>query len=142
MFETTVKAFIDLPVPFVYEYLRKMENQIHFNSSIQSVEKLSDQSYKIKIDLGIMTLNETYTIVKEEPQVFFEAECKSNGMNFKDRYQLSSENGGTQITIIDQMELKGLFQLSEFLVKMNLKNQMESNLQNLLKCLKESYKTS
>ncbi len=87
MFETTVKAFIDLPVPFVYEYLRKMENQIHFNSSIQSVEKLSDQSYKIKIDLGIMTLNETYTIVKEEPQVFFEAECKSNGMNFKDRYQ-------------------------------------------------------
>ncbi|MCW7463453.1 SRPBCC family protein [Leptospira limi] len=137
MIETKVETIIQKPVAEVFAYIRNMENQIHFNKSIHEAIAINQDAteYKIQIDLGIFKLNETYKINEIVENKLIVASCTANGMKFTDRYEFSENGSFCSISVTDKMELKGLFQLSEGLVKMNLKSQMIENLQSLKKIL-------
>lgn len=137
MIETTVETVICKPVAEVFAYVRNMQNQVAYNSSITSSNVVDDHSteYKIQIDLGIFNLTEIYKLEEIIENQLIVASCLSNAMKFTDRYEFKNSNGNCHLTITDKMELKGLFKLSEGLVKMNLKSQMNANLNSLKKIL-------
>ncbi|TGK52523.1 polyketide cyclase/dehydrase and lipid transport [Leptospira bouyouniensis] len=137
MIETKVETIIHKPVTEVYAYVRNMLNQTSYNQSILAVEAINKEAteYKIQIDLGIFKLNEIYKINEAVENKLIIASCTANGMKFTDRYEFLETGKDCQLTILDKMELKGLFQLSEGLVKMNLKSQMKENLHSLKKIL-------
>lgn len=137
MIETKVETVIHKPVTEVFEYVRNMLNQTSYNQSILAVEVINKEAteYKIQIDLGIFKLNEIYRINEVVENKLIIASCTANGMKFTDRYEFLETGHDCQLTIFDKMELKGLFQLSEGLVKMNLKSQMNENLHSLKKIL-------
>ncbi|TGL39737.1 SRPBCC family protein [Leptospira perdikensis] len=139
MIKTTVSAVIHKPVSEVFVYVRNMQNQTAYNSSISSSEVVEGKpnEYKIQIDLGILNLNETYKLEEVLENKLIVASCQSNLLKFTDRYEFENTDGNCLLTITDQLELQGLFKLSEGLVKMNLKQQMASNL-NALKSILES----
>ncbi|TGM05132.1 SRPBCC family protein [Leptospira jelokensis] len=139
MIETKVDTLIHKPVEEVFAYVRDMTNQTAYNQSIHAVEVKNAEAteYKIQIDLGIFKLNEVYKIEDIIENQVIVASCTANGMKFTDRYEFVKEGNHCRLTISDKMELKGLFQLSEGLVKMNLKSQMTENL-NRLKTILES----
>lgn len=137
MIETTVVALVQKPVSDVYNYVRSLETQVFYNSSIRDVTKISNSEYKMKIDLGLLTLNEVYKVKVEEENVFFEAECETTSLSFLDRYEFKQVGQNTELRITDFMELKGLFRLSEGLVRMNLKSQMAENLKKLVSNLEK-----
>ncbi|XDD41996.1 SRPBCC family protein [Leptospira sp. WS60.C2] len=133
MIETTVEAFIQKPVSEVFTFVRKMENQTSYNKSIRSVEVSNQESteYKMHIDLGLFHLTEIYKIEEVIENQLIVASCTANGMKFTDRYEFREQGNHCHLIITDRMELKGLFKLSEGLVKMNLKSQMQENLHTL-----------
>ncbi|TGK78927.1 polyketide cyclase/dehydrase and lipid transport [Leptospira noumeaensis] len=137
MLETIVETVIHKPVKDVFLYVRNMENQSLYNSSIVSSKVINEErtEYQVKIDLGILNLTETYTIQEIIENKLIVASCKSNAMTFTDSYEFSDSNGSCLLTVKDKMELQGLFKLSEGLVKMNLKTQMYQNLSSLKKIL-------
>ncbi|MCW7493327.1 polyketide cyclase/dehydrase and lipid transport [Leptospira sp. 2 VSF19] len=137
MIQTTIEAVIRRPVPEVFSYIRNMENQTLYNSSITASEVVSNNpnQYKMQIDLGIFKLTELYTLEEVHDNRLIVASCHSNSMTFTDRYEFKDSNGDCHLTITDRMELKGFFKLSEGLVKMNLKSQMMENLNSLKKIL-------
>ncbi|MCG6145872.1 SRPBCC family protein [Leptospira bandrabouensis] len=137
MIQTTVETEILKPVPEVFSYIRNMENQTLYNSSITASEVVPNNpnQYKMQIDLGIFKLTEFYTLEEIQDNQLIVATCHSNSMFFTDRYEFKDSNGNCYLTITDRMELKGLFKLSEGLVKMNLKSQMMENLNSLKRIL-------
>ncbi|MCW7468220.1 SRPBCC family protein [Leptospira kanakyensis] len=137
MFETVAQSVIHKPVKDVFAYVRNMQNQSIYNSSIISSEVMNGEAteYRVKIDLGILNLTETYVIQEIIENKLIVASCKSNAMTFTDSYEFSDSNGDCLLIVKDKMELKGLFKLSEGIVKMNLKTQMNQNLLSLKKIL-------
>ncbi|MCT8335115.1 polyketide cyclase/dehydrase and lipid transport [Leptospira sp. 85282-16] len=137
MIQTTIETVIRKPVPEVFAYIRNMENQTLYNSSITASEVVPDNpnQFKIQIDLGIFKLTEFYTLEEIQENHLIVASCHSISMLFTDRYEFKDSNGNCHLTITDRMELKGLFKLSEGLVKMNLKSQMMENLNSLKRIL-------
>ncbi|XDD45615.1 polyketide cyclase/dehydrase and lipid transport [Leptospira sp. WS39.C2] len=137
MIETKVETVIKRPISEVFLYVRNMLNQTSYNKSIHEVEVINPEAteYKIQIDLGIFKLNEIYKIEEVVDNKLIIASCTANGMKFTDRYEFSEKEKECHLTIIDKMELRGLFKLSEGLVKMNLKSQMNENLTALKEIL-------
>lgn len=137
MIETTVSTVINKPVSEVFAYICNMQNQTAYNSSISSSEPVAGtpNEFKIQIDLGILKLTEIYKLEEILQNQLIVASCHSNSMKFTDRYEFKNSDGKCHLTISDKMELKGLFKLSEGLVKMNLKSQMTANLNALKKIL-------
>lgn len=137
MIETKVETLIQKPVSTVFAYVRNMTNQTAYNQSIYSCEVKNQEAteYKIQIDLGIFKLNEIYKIEEVIENKRIVASCTANGMKFTDTYEFLEQGQNCLLSISDKMELKGLFQLSEGLVKMNLKTQMAENLNKLKKIL-------
>ncbi|TGM32288.1 SRPBCC family protein [Leptospira biflexa] len=135
MIETKVETLIHKPITEVFSYVRNMLNQTSYNKSIHSVEAINPEAteYKIKIDLGIFHLNEIYKIDEVKENKLIIASCTANGMKFTDKYEFIEDGNHCHLVISDKMELNGLFKLSEGLVKMNLKSQMNENLQSLKK---------
>ncbi|MBM9588839.1 SRPBCC family protein [Leptospira sp. 201903075] len=137
MIETTVSTVIKKPVSEVFAYVCNMQNQTAYNSSISSSEVVAGKpnEFGIEIDLGILNLKEIYKIDKTIHNQLIVASCHSKVMKFTDRYEFKNSDGNCELTIIDKMELQGLFKLSEGLVKLNLKSQMTANLDSLKKIL-------
>ncbi len=133
MIETKVETLIHKPLEIVFSYLASLENQTEYNTSIRSAIKNEIEvgqlpSYTIEIDLALFKLKENYRVILFETNKRFVARLDHSLLSFEDTYEFKEENGYTQITIVDRMELKGLLRLSEGLVKINLASQMKENL--------------
>lgn len=136
MILTKVQSRIRCSLMNAYSYVRNMENQVFYNSSIKYVSSIeSNVKYKMKIDLGLLTLEETYEILEEEENKVIVARCQSGSLDFTDRYEFEPHPEGMLLKISDEMNLKGIFKWSEAIVRINLQTQMGNNLKRLVHLL-------
>jgi len=139
MMQSIATATISKPIHLVFPYLRRLENQVHYNTSIQSISKISEtpEVYEMEIDLGFFRKKEKYRIEEiQEPHLLI-ARCDGSSLQFRDEYRLEPDGDSTRVEVRDSMELLGLLKFSEPLAHPILKHQMQENL-NRLKAILES----
>ncbi len=143
MIKTIVSTFVPHEVDIVFQHISDFKNMVEYNSSVLKSEIISASSilpcYKIEVDMGIKKFTGEYKVLEIIKNNKIIASCETKDLKFEDTYLFESKENGTQLTIKDNIELKGILALSEILLTPIMKFQMNSNLHTFIKILDSTY---
>lgn len=144
MVQTTIHAYIPLPLEIVYNHVSSLENMEEYNSSVLKSSLLEKSNnglpiYSIYVDMGIRKFTGEYIVTERIPNHKIVAYCEQKDLKFTDTYTFKEVDNKTYMEITDVTELRGLLAMSEFLLGPIMKTQMNSNLNRLIGILKERY---
>jgi len=140
---TRVEALINKPLELVFGYVSNFENMPDYNSSVLFAHWKDSQKKicKIKIGVSILNFESNYEILEYKDGELIRAVCNTSQLEFEDKYEFITESKQqTKLIITDSMKLKGILALSEGILKINMKREMEHNmrkLQNILESIVE-----
>lgn len=133
MVVTQVRALVSKPVHKIFEYIRNFENLPYYNSSVVKATWTDSNKLvcRIKISLSILSFESEYKIIEIVENQKIVSRCETSFLEFEDSYIVEKLGSQTRIIITDRIQLKSFLTLSESILKPNMKQEMEANMQKL-----------
>lgn len=138
-FEKSV--LINRPQQEVFDFVTDLSNDSQWQSSIESVEQVSDGPIGVGSTWRYVTKflgrkNETeIQMTSYEPPHQSSVKAVSGPIPFENTYKFQKQDGGTLLTFIGQAEIGGFFKMAEGLVSKQMEKQMDADAAALKKVL-------
>jgi uncharacterized membrane protein len=128
------KSFlINRPQQEVFDFATNLSNDSQWQSSIESVEQVSDGPIGVGSTWRYVTKflgrkNETeIQITSYEPPHQSSVKAVSGPIPFENTHKFQKQDGGTLLTFTGQAEIGGFFKMAEGLVSKQMEKQMEAD---------------
>ncbi|MGD8406286.1 MAG: SRPBCC family protein [Anaerolineales bacterium] len=141
-FEKSV--LINRPQQEVFDFVTDLSNDPQWQSSIESVEQVSDGPIGVGSTWRYETKflgrkNETeIQMTSYEPPRQSTVKAVSGPIPFENTHKFQKQDGGTLLTFIGQVEIGGFFKMAEGLVSKQMEKQMDADGAALKKLLEAS----
>jgi uncharacterized membrane protein len=138
-FEKSV--LINRPQQEVFDFVTNLSNDPKWQSSIESVEQVSDGPIGVGSTWRYITKflsrkNETeIQMTSYEPPRHSTVKAVSGPIPFENTHKFQKQDGGTLLTVIGQAEIGGFFKMAEGLVGKQMEKQMDADAAALKKLL-------
>jgi uncharacterized membrane protein len=126
-------VFINRPPQEVFDFVTNLSNDSKWQSSIASVEKVSDGPIGVGSTWRYVTKflgrkNETeIQMTSYKPPHQSSVKAVSGPIPFENTHKFQKQDGGTLLTFIGQAEIGGFFKMAEGLVGKQMEKQMDAD---------------
>jgi uncharacterized membrane protein len=124
---------INRPQQEVFDFVTDLSNDSQWQSSIESVEQVSDGPIGVGSTWRYVTKflgrkNETeIQMTSYEPPHRSSVKAVSGPIPFENTHKFQKQDGGTLLTLIGQAEIGGFFKMAEGLVSKQMEKQMDAD---------------
>jgi uncharacterized membrane protein len=124
---------INRPQQEVFDFVTDLSNDSQWQSSIESVEQVSDGPIGVGSTWRYVTKflgrkNETeIQMTSYEPPHQSSVKAVSGPIPFENTHKFQKQDGGTLLTLIGQAEIGGFFKMAEGLVSKQMEKQMDAD---------------
>jgi carbon monoxide dehydrogenase subunit G len=141
MFKYEKSVFINRPQQEVFDFVTDLSNDSKWQSSIESVERVSDGPIGVGSTWRYVTKllgrkNETeIQMTSYDPPRQSTVKAVGGPIPFENTHKFQKQDSGTLLTFIGQAELGGFFKIAEGLAGKQIEKQIESDAAALKKLL-------